>query len=166
MPLEGVFDIKQDFANNIASPEELNGAAYKAFHQNLPSNVCLEVADIAQRREHLAALIGSLDAAFAADLCLYLKKWLIADFCLNFNFKRVLLATTGHSIATKLIGAIAKGRGASIYSEVAYCDDKNFGGRVSFCNPMKEFLQKEIAIFNHKNQVEIIAQKSLAQIRN
>ena len=162
VPLESVFDIKQDFINKVASPEELNSEIYKAFHQNLPVNACTEVADIDQRRQHLGELIGSLDAAFAADLCLYLKKWLIADFCLNFNFKRVLLATTGHSIATKLIGAIAKGRGASIYNEVAYFDDKNFGGRVSFCNPMKEFLQKEIAIFNHKNQVQIIAQKSLA----
>ena len=31
---------------------------------------------------------------------------------------------------------------------------------------MKEFLQKEIAIFNHKNDLQIIAQRSLAHIRN
>ena len=106
----------------------------------MPINTYTGVADFEPRREHLAGLISSLDASFAADLCLYLKKWLIADFCLTHNFKRVLLATTGHKIATQLIGALAKGRGASIYNEVAYFDDKNFGGRVSFCNPMKEFL--------------------------
>ena len=117
----------------------------------------MDIADLDAWRQQLSKLIESLAAPFAADLCFYLKKWLIADFCLTFNFKRVLLATTGHKVATQLIGALAKGRGASIYSEVAFSDDKNFGGRVSFCNPMKEFLQKEIAIFNHKNDLQIVA---------
>jgi len=49
---------------------------------------------------------------------------------------------------------------------VAYADDKYFGGRVSFCNPMKDFLQKEIAIFNHVNAVPIILQTSLCHQRN
>ena len=111
----------------------------------------------------MQALLGSLEASFAADVCLFLKKWLIADFCIRYNFKRVFLGTTGHKIATQLLGQIAKGRGASIFSEVAYFDDKNFGGRVSFCNPMKEFLQKEIAIFNYVNDVSIISRLSLAQ---
>jgi hypothetical protein len=48
---------------------------------------------------------------------------LIVDFCLKYNFKRVLLATSGHSIATKMLGQIAKGRGASIANEVSYCGE-------------------------------------------
>jgi len=88
----------------------------------------------------LQSLIASLEAPFAADVILFLKKWLIADFCLQHNFKRVLMGTTGHRIATQLLGQVAKGRGASIFNEVGYFDDKYFGGRVSFCNPMKEFL--------------------------
>ena len=111
-------------------------------------------------------MLGSLEASFAADLCKFLKKWLIADFCLKNNFKRVLLGTTGHQIASQLLGQLAKGRGASIFNEVAYADDKFFGGRVSFCNPMKEFLQKEVAIFNHVNQVPIFLQGSLSAQRN
>ena len=120
-------------------------------------NKFVETVDLEKRREHLSDLLNTLTAPFAADLCFYLKKWLISDFCLTYNFKRVLLATTGHKIATQLIGALAKGRGASIYSEVAFSDDKNFGGRVCFCNPMKEFLQKEIAIFSHKNDLQVIS---------
>mmetsp|Transcript_27374 Transcript_27374/g.36599 ORF Transcript_27374/g.36599 Transcript_27374/m.36599 type:complete len:89 (+) Transcript_27374:155-421(+) len=88
----------------------------------------------------MQTLLGSVEASFAADVCKFFKKWLIADFCVKNNFKRVLMGTTGHMIATQLLGAIAKGRGASIFNEVAYFDDKFFGGRVSFCNPMKEFL--------------------------
>lgn len=117
-------------------------------------------------RQRLQRLLGALEASFAADVCKFLKKWLIADFCLKNNFKRVLLGTTGHQIATQLLGQIAKGRGASIFNEVAYFDDKYFGGRVAFCNPMKEFLQKEVAIWNHVNSVQIILQGSLSSIRN
>jgi len=73
------------------------------------------------------------------------------------------MGTTGHKIATQLLGQLAKGRGASIFNEVQYFDDKYFGGRVSFCNPMKEFLQKEVAIWNHVKSVPQIMQQSLAQ---
>ena len=140
IPFEMVFDISRDMRNILVTPEEINGPTYKKLAENLPINKYVEAADLAKRRQHLQKLLQALTAPFAADLCFYLKKWLISDFCLTFNFKRVLLATTGHKIATQLIGALAKGRGASIYSEVAFSDDKNFGGRVCFCNPMKEFL--------------------------
>ena len=111
-------------------------------------------------------MLNALEPSFAADLAWYLKRWIISDFCLRYNFKRVLLATTGHKVASLLLGALAKGRGSSIYNEVAHSDNKNFGGRVAFCNPMKEFLHKEIALFNHLNKVEIISQQPLAKLRN
>ena len=89
--------------------------------------------------------------SFAADLVLFFKKWLIAEFCLKFTFKKVFLAINGHKIATQLLSELAKGRGSSIVNEIGggFCDSKNFGGRVNFCTPVREFLQKEIAIFNY-----------------
>jgi len=48
----------------------------------------------------LQKLLGALEASFAADVALFFKRWLIADFCLTHNFKRVLLGTTGHKVAT------------------------------------------------------------------
>ena len=59
---------------------------------------------------------------------------------------------------------ICKGRGSSIAHEIAYIDDKNFGGRISFMNPMRDFLQKEIAIYNHNKKVPIILQEPLAKM--
>lgn len=82
---------------------------------------------------------------------------MIADFCLRYNFKRVLLATSGHSIASKLLGQLAKGRGASIANEVSYCGEQLYGQRVTVCRPMRDFLQKEIAVYSYSNRVEIIA---------
>jgi hypothetical protein len=48
---------------------------------------------------------------------------------------------------------------------VSYTDDKNFGGRVCFCQPMREFLQKEVGLYNYFESVQTIKQLSLAQHR-
>jgi hypothetical protein len=55
-----------------------------------------------------------------------------------------------------LLAQLAKGRGASIAHEISYIDDKNFDGRLTFMNPMREFLHKEMALYKHLNKVEIM----------
>ena len=164
LPIEKIYELSLDARNDVG--EDMDAQKFKSLVETLPMNRVEELNQpekLSEYTQEMQALLGSLEASFAADVCLFLKKWLIADFCIRYNFKRVFLGTTGHKIATQLLGQIAKGRGASIFSEVAYFDDKNFGGRVSFCNPMKEFLQKEIAIFNYVNDVSIISRLSLAQ---
>ena len=95
-----------------------------------------------------------------------MKRWLIAAFALKYNFKKILFGTTGHKVATQLLAQLAKGRGASIAHEISYIDDKNFNGRLTFMNPLREFLHKEIALYNHINKVEIINARPLAQMMN
>ena len=48
--------------------------------------------------------------------------------------------------------------------EIAFVDNKNFGGRVSFMNPLREFLLKEIGIYNFNRKEEIIPQEPLAKM--
>lgn len=167
LPIERIFELTRDSLNE--APEDMDQDKYKVISESLPINGAVQLESPEKSEEYhtnMQSLLASIDAPFAADVCMFFKKWLIADFCLTHCFKRVFMGTTGHQIATKLIGQLAKGRGASVFDELQYFDDKYFGGRVSFCNPMKDFLQKEIAIFNHENQVPIILQKSLAQMRN
>ena len=154
LPLERIYELTRDSLNE--EPEDMDAPRFKQLSPDLPMNTTMQLDHPEKFQEYsdkLQQLVASLEAPFASDICFFLKKWLIADFCLTYNFKKVFLGTTGHKIATQLLGQIAKGRGASIFNEVAYFDDKYFGGRVCFCNPMKEFLQKEIAIFNHVNEV-------------
>ena len=65
-------------------------------------------------------------------------------------------------MASDLLGQICKGRGASVAHEIAFVDNKNFGGKISFMNPMRDFLLKEISIYNYNRKVEIIPQVPLA----
>ena len=105
-----------------------------------------------------------IESSFREDLIFYLKRMIIAKFCLTHNFKKALLGTNSHKVATDLLASICKGRGASIANEISYVDDKNFGGRVSFMNPMRDFLEKEIALYNHNRKVQIIYQGPLAKL--
>jgi len=41
-------------------------------------------------------------------------------------------------------------------------DSKNFGGLITFANPMRDYLHKEVSLYNFLNKVDIIAQTSLA----
>ena len=86
-----------------------------------------------------------------------MKRILISEFCLKYNFKKALFGTNSHKVATQLLAQICKGRGASISHEIAFVDDKNFGGRISFMNPMRDFLKKEIGIYNYNRGVSIIS---------
>ena len=117
-----------------------------------------EVQNITEKRRQLQQLLECLPTTsnFREDLVLYFKRWIIVDFALRFNFKKILFGATGHKVATNLLAQLAKGRGASIAHEISYIDDKNFNGRVTFMNPLREFLHKEIALYNYLNKVGII----------
>ena len=65
---------------------------------NLDKNARVQVADIQEKRLRLQQLLSTLPLTsnFREDLVFYLKKWLISDFALRHNFKKILFGTTGH----------------------------------------------------------------------
>lgn len=48
-------------------------------------------------------LLSTVDPVFQADICWNLKKRLMVDFCLKYNFKRLVVGTSGHGIACKML---------------------------------------------------------------
>jgi len=178
LPLEVVYDISSDLdlklvdTDTLAKLEEEKKqdelVHSKPLNEGDILNKVIDTPDLLLKRQRLANLIKSLpkESNFREDLILYLKRWVIADFALMYNYKKVLLGTSGHKVATQLLAQIAKGRGVSVPHEISYIDDKNFGGRVTFMNPMREFLHKEIGLFNYLSRVEIVQQKPLAQLHS
>lgn len=160
--LESVFDVDLDTKNEPAA--DLESDDYMAAGSSLdPKPHVFVTENFLAKKQRLSQLLASLDGSFAADLCMFLKKWVIADFCLRHKFKKVFLGTSGHMMASQLLSQICKGRGATSCHEVAYTDDKNFGGRVCFCLPMREFLQKEVGLYNYFESVKTIHQLPLVQ---
>lgn len=91
----------------------------------------------------------------------YFKKWLMLDFALTFGFKKLLLGCSALSVTTKVLSEIAKGRGLSLPNDVCYQDDR-YLSEINLLNPMRDFIQKEIAIYNKVNKVKIIPQLNLS----
>ena len=167
IPLEAIFDADSD-ALDLRSPTVEEKKRYEEdkendfqHHTTFAANFeevkdkYLPVEDLDEKRAHFKEMIECLpiESSFREDLILYLKRILISGFCLKYNFKMALLGMNSHKVAAKLLGEICKGRGASICHEIGFVDDKNFGGRVAFMNPMRDFLEKEISLYNFNRKV-------------
>ena len=102
VPLESVYDINLDTENVIV--DDLESDKYKNSGSQLtPFPHEIEVVELVDKTQKLQKLLQTLDSGFAADLVYYLKKWIIADFCLKHDFKRVFLGTSGHKVASQLL---------------------------------------------------------------
>lgn len=62
----------------------------------------IEVENLESKRKAIRDLMDILPTTsnFREDLILYYKRWIIVDFALRFNFKKILFGTTGHKVAT------------------------------------------------------------------
>lgn len=97
--LESVFDLELDIKNEHAG--DMDAEVYtKAGTMLEPKTNVFQVADLEAKSQRLRSLLLSLDASFAADLCFFFKKWIIADFCLKNHFKKVFLGTSGHKTSS------------------------------------------------------------------
>lgn len=168
IPLERIFFGLGPLNQSVAEAGDLDSDKYKEWHPELPrgkifGQLTPEQNDQAQVK--IKGIMACVDPSFQGDLFFFFKRVLLCEFSMCFNIKRVLMATTGQGVATKLLSALSKGRGASIAGEVSYCDEQYFGRRVTFCKPMRDWLQKEVAVYNYLHAVEIINQKSLVQLK-
>mmetsp|Transcript_1876 Transcript_1876/g.2586 ORF Transcript_1876/g.2586 Transcript_1876/m.2586 type:complete len:251 (+) Transcript_1876:463-1215(+) len=177
LPLEHIFNVEPELMNfKQPTPDEkkiLEEEKKNDFdNHTVLSETFLEVKDkiveIPQREQktnRFQALIECLpvESSFREDMIFFLKKLIISEFALKYNFKKILLGTTSHKVATHLFSQLCKGRGASVAHEIAFIDDKHFGGRISFMNPMRDFLKKEISLYNHNKEVKIIQVLPLAK---
>jgi hypothetical protein len=117
-------------AKQVEEEKKMDEEQHSTFAEGLKDVMCREVPveDIEEKRQVLRDMMECLPKTsnFREDLILYFKRWLIVEFALRYNFKKVLFGTTGHKVATQLLAQLAKGRGSSIAHEISYIDDKNF----------------------------------------
>ena len=68
--------------------------------------------------------------------------------------RKVLLGSSGFSVASGIFGALCKGRGAHLPFEVGFSDELR-GEDVLTCLPLKDLLLKEITYYNHLCKVPV-----------
>lgn len=65
-------------------------------------NKIVEIENIDEKRDRFRKLLDTLptESSFREDLVFYFKRILISEFCLKYNFKKAMLGTTSHKVAT------------------------------------------------------------------
>jgi cytoplasmic tRNA 2-thiolation protein 2 len=138
---------------NVYSQDEIEESKWEI------DNVIVKSIGDVERLKSLISLASPL-CSNKEDLIHYLKKRLLLKFAQRFNFKKLFLGCSALTVATKTMSEISKGRGKSLPHLVSYIDDR-YPDDIKFMNPIKDFLQKEIAFYNKINSVPCIEQKNL-----
>eukprot|EP01119_Soliformovum_irregulare_P000855 TRINITY_DN10628_c0_g1_i1.p1 TRINITY_DN10628_c0_g1~~TRINITY_DN10628_c0_g1_i1.p1 ORF type:complete len:264 (+),score=76.65 TRINITY_DN10628_c0_g1_i1:798-1589(+) len=87
------------------------------------------------------------------EMLSHLRMALIAGFARSHKFEKVLLGDSATRIAINLISATCKGRGMALPDDLASMDTRY--SHVGFLRPMRDFVSKEIAIYNRYFNLEV-----------
>jgi hypothetical protein len=98
------------------------------------------------------ARIGSFDR----DFLKIGTRNLIFKYAIKNEFNKVVYGNNGHALVTNTFLNIIKGRGFTMKEEIEYVDSHYLDGKVKILRPMKDFLNKEVLLFNHINKVQQI----------
>ena len=128
--------------------------AISAF--NLPLTV-LNLEEISPRE---VAEVRNCHDPVRADYLFYTVRRAIVEFAWREGFSKVLLGDSGSRVAGKLLAWICKGRGAALWQESCYSVPM---GGVVLCRPLKDILDKEIALYIHLNHTPVHPSLPLAK---
>ena len=152
IPIECVFEIKQLDPNTKEYESRFNDLEFENKHYQAIDGSKDKFTEI---MKYPSELCSSRE-----DMIFYFKKWLMLDFALTFGFKKLLLGCSALSVTTKVLSEIGKGRGLSLPNDVCYQDDRYLND-INILNPMRDFLQKEVAVYNKMCGVQQIMQLNL-----
>lgn len=96
--------------------------------------------------------VGSFDTDFNAIMI----RNLIFRYALNKNFTKIVLANNGQNLVTDVFSKIVRGRGFGLKEQITHIDSHYLNGRIVILRPLKDFLMKEILLFDHIHKLEII----------
>lgn len=108
-----------------------------------------------ERPEKLRNLFdATLSMTAKEDLLRTLRGKLLLTTARNEGYSKVMLADCATRISVRLLSDISQGRGGDLPYDTGFSDDRH--GDVIFIRPMREFMTKEIALYNFFNNVETV----------
>ena len=88
------------------------------------------------------------------DLLRILRHQLLLATARKEGYSKVMFAECATRISIRLLSDISQGRGGDLPYDTGFCDNRH--GDVIFIRPMREFMSKEIALYNFFNNVETV----------
>jgi len=98
----------------------------------------------------------SKSGSFESDFNKILTKNIIFYYSRLNKFNKIIFGNNGQSLVSSSFASIIKGRGFVTKEEIAYVDSRFFNGNPIILRPLKDFLDKEILLFNYMNKVDLI----------
>jgi len=95
--------------------------------------------------------------SFETDFNKILTKNIILFYSRLNGFNKLIFGNNGQSLVSGAFASIIKGRGFTTKEEIAYVDSRYLKGNPLILRPLKDFLDKEILLFNHMHGVNAMA---------
>jgi len=130
IPLEAIYSLDTNLQGLVNEQDDLNKNKLKTLFESIESESSRE------------------------DLKYHLRSVLLASVAKNTGLSTILLGCSATRLASNLISWTCKGRGFSLPEQLAILD-KKFQS-VTFLKPMRDFVSKEIAIYNYFKRLEIL----------
>ncbi|XP_077982237.1 cytoplasmic tRNA 2-thiolation protein 2-A-like [Glandiceps talaboti] len=105
-----------------------------------------------QRLQDLLASTKSLTAK--EDLLQVLRTKLLLHIARTHDYDRIMVGNSGTNLSICILADLAKGKGAAVPLDTNFADRRY--GDIYFLRPMREFIHKEIAIYNRYHSIEPI----------
>lgn len=94
------------------------------------------------------------------DLLKTLRGQLLLAVARSEGYSKVMVADCATRLSVRLLSDISQGRGGDLPYDTGFSDDRH--GDVIFIRPMREFMTKEIALYNFFNSVQTVVIPTLA----
>ena len=98
----------------------------------------------------------SKSGSFENDFNKILTKNLILFYSKISGFNKIIFGNNGQSLVANIFTSIIKGRGFTTREEISYVDSRYFNGNPLILRPLKDFLDKEILLFNYMHRIEAL----------
>ncbi|CAE1163805.1 CTU2 [Acanthosepion pharaonis] len=123
-------------------------------------NCCQCVPQNQDLEEKLLKLLDTCkNLTFKERLVHHLRTELLIAVALMTGNSKVMLGTSGNRLAVQMLSDIAQGRGAHVALNTGFSDARNED--IMIVRPLKDFTNKEVALYNRFNSVESVTSTSV-----
>ena len=136
--LEDIFSPRQDLQDDAICCNKAKGQETRTLQADKLKNLFDATSSMTAKEDLLRTLRSKLLLASARHM----------------GFSKIMFADCASRISVRLLSDISQGRGGDLPYETGFSDDRH--GNVIFVRPMREFMTKEIALYNFFNNVETV----------
>ena len=143
--LEDVFE-DQHSSVNVERQDHQNSCLCKVPLSERKSVPCLNLS-AAEKIKQLFKELTSMTSK--EDWLLRLRNEVLCKVARDEGYSKVMLGNCATRVAVQLLSNISQGRGGALLYDISFADDRY--ADITFVRPMREFMAKEIALYNYFN---------------